>query len=73
MIDVEYPVWPSKPLVPIAIAIWWFRLAIQFPGSVRLAMDPNRAPEGVVLMKDVAYHAQEEIHEIMGDEGADKP
>lgn len=72
-IDAEYPVWPSKLLVPIAFAIWWIRLAIQFLGSVRLAIDPSRAPEGVVLMKDVAHHAQDEIHEIMGDEGADKP
>jgi hypothetical protein len=72
-IDAEYAVWPSKLLVPIAFAIWWIRLAIQFLGSVRLAIDPSRAPEGVVLMKDFAHHAQDEIHEIMGDEGADKP
>ena len=72
-IDAQYPVWPSKLLVPIAFAIWWLRLAIQLAGSVRLAIDPTRAPIGVVLMKDVADQAQDEIHEIMGDEGADQP
>lgn len=72
-IDAEYPIWPSKLLVPIAFAIWWTRLLIQLLGSIRLAIDPHRAPEGVILMKDVAHQAQDEIHEIMGDEGADKP
>lgn len=72
-IDAEYPIWPSKLLVPIAFAIWWTRLFIQLLGSIRLAIDPHRTPEGVVLMKDVAHQAQDEIHEIMGDEGADKP
>ena len=71
-IDAEYPVWPSKLLVPIAFAIWWLRLAVQLVGSLRLVIDPTREPVGVVLMKDVAHQAQDEIHEIMGDEGAGK-
>jgi len=71
-IDAEFPVWPSKLLVPIAFGIWWIRLAIQFAGSVRLAMDPSRAPVGVVLMKDVADQAQEEIEEIMGSDAGGK-
>lgn len=73
-IDAEFPVWPSKLLVPIAFGIWWLRLAIQFLGALRLVIDPSRAPVGIVLMKDVADQAQDEIHEIMGDsnEGAKK-
>ncbi|MEM8555914.1 MAG: TRAP transporter small permease [Pseudomonadota bacterium] len=67
-IDAEYPVWPSKLLVPIAFGIWWLRLAVQFVGSVRLAIDPTCQPVGVVLMKDVAHQAQDEIHEIMGED-----
>lgn len=69
-IDAEYPVWPSKLLVPIAFGLWWIRLAIQLLGSLRLAVDPGKAPVGVVLMKDVAHQAQDEITEIMGEEGA---
>lgn len=71
-IDAEFPVWPSKLLVPVAFAIWWLRLAIQLAGSVRLVIDPSKAPTGVVLMKDVAEQAQDEITDIMGDDAGDK-
>lgn len=71
-IDAEFPVWPSKLLVPIAFAIWWVRIAIQFVGSLRLAIDPTREPVGVVLMKDVAHQAQDEITEILGDDTAEE-
>lgn len=71
-IDAEYPVWPSKLLVPVAFGLWWIRLMIQLLGSVRLAIDPSKAPVGVVMLKDVAHQAKDEITEIMGDEGASK-
>lgn len=67
-IDAEFPVWPSKLLVPIAFSIWFLRLGIQLWGSIRLFMDPTKVPQGVVTMKDVAEHAQDEIHDIMGDQ-----
>lgn len=66
-IDAEFPVWPSKLLVPVAFSIWFCRLAIQFAGTVRLLINPNLAPAGVVIVKDVAEQAQDEIHEVMGD------
>jgi TRAP-type C4-dicarboxylate transport system permease small subunit len=68
-IDAEFPVWPSKLLVPIAFSIWWLRLAVQLAGSVRLFIDPSRVTLGVVTVKDVADQAQDEIHEVMGDKG----
>jgi len=67
-IDAEYVTWPSKLLVPIAFSIWWCRLALQFIGAVRLAIDPSKEPVAVVVMKDVAEQAQDEIHEVMGDD-----
>ncbi|MCF2906642.1 TRAP transporter small permease [Octadecabacter sp. CECT 8868] len=67
-IDAEYPVWPSKLLVPIAFSIWWCRLALQFFGALRLVIFPQAEPVGVVVMKDVAEQAQDEIHEVMGDD-----
>lgn len=67
--DAEYPVWPSKLLVPIAFSIWFIRLALQFIGSLRLVIDPTLAPVAVVVMKNVAEQAQDEIHEVMGEEG----
>jgi TRAP-type mannitol/chloroaromatic compound transport system permease small subunit len=65
--DAEYPVWPSKLLVPIAFSIWFIRLGLQFVGSLRMVMDPNATPVAVVVAKDVAEQAQDEIDEIMGD------
>ncbi len=58
--DAEYPVWPSKLVVPVAFSIWLVRLAIQFAGAVRLLNDPARDPQGVTLMKDAAQTAREE-------------
>lgn len=68
--DAEFLTWPSKLLVPIALAILSIRLAIQFFGAVRLAIDPEREPIGVVISKDVAEQAQEEIREAFGEEAA---
>lgn len=67
-IDAEFPVWPSKLLVPIAFTFWLMRLSLQLWGSVRMFMDPSLTPIAVVTMKDVAEQAQDEIHDIMGDE-----
>ena len=67
-IDAEYVTWPSKLLVPIAFSIWWCRLALQLFGPIRLVLDPSKEPVGVVVMKDVAEQAQDEIHEVMGDD-----
>ncbi len=67
-IDAEYVTWPSKLLVPIAFSIWWCRLALQFFGALRLVADPTKQPVAVVVMKDVAEQAQDEIVEIMGDD-----
>ena len=66
--DAEFPVWPSKLLVPIAFSIWWIRLALQFTGAMRMAANPNATPVAVVVAKDVAEQAQDEIHEVMGDD-----
>lgn len=70
-IDAEYPVWPSKLLVPIAFSIWFVRLAIQLAGSVRMFLHPDLAPEGVVIAKDAAELAQDEIEGAFGHQDAD--
>ncbi|MEM5544946.1 TRAP transporter small permease [Sulfitobacter sp. AS92] len=67
-IDAEFQVWPSKLLVPIAFAIWWIRLALQFVGAARLVIWPEAEPVAVIVVKNAAEHAQDEIHEVMGDE-----
>jgi TRAP-type C4-dicarboxylate transport system permease small subunit len=67
-IDAELPVWPSKLIVPVAFSAWFIRLSIQFFGSVRLLINPAAVPVGVVLMKDVAEQAREEIRETFGED-----
>lgn len=69
-IDAEYPVWPSKLLVPIAFALWWLRLAIQLIGSIRLWRNPALEPQGVALVQDVRSVAQDEIGEALGERPA---
>jgi TRAP-type C4-dicarboxylate transport system permease small subunit len=67
-IDAEFPVWPSKLLVPVAFGIWWLRLALQLWGALWLVVDPKRDRVGVVTRKAVSEQAKEETHEIMGDD-----
>jgi len=62
--------WPSKLLAPIAFAILAVRFAIQFLGAVRLTGDPHLAPVGVVVPKDVAEQARDEIREALGREAS---
>ena len=67
-IDAEFPVWPSKLLVPIAFILWFVRLTIQLLGSIRLFKNPELEPIGIAAILDAATTAQEEINETFGDE-----
>jgi TRAP-type C4-dicarboxylate transport system permease small subunit len=67
-IDAEFPVWPSKLLVPVAFALWFLRLLIQFAGSIRLAIWPDATPYGVFIMKSAAELAAQEIQETFGED-----
>lgn len=68
--DAELDTWPSKLLVPLAFGLLSLRLVVQFLGAFRLALSPDLIPVGVVVQKDIAEQAQEEIREAMA--GADK-
>ncbi|MEQ9641734.1 MAG: TRAP transporter small permease [Alphaproteobacteria bacterium] len=67
-IDAEYPVWPSKLLVPIAFAMLWLRLLIQLIGYGRLALKPDAKPVAVPLIARVEEQAKHEIEEALGKE-----
>jgi TRAP-type C4-dicarboxylate transport system permease small subunit len=67
-IDAEFPVWPSKLLVPIAFGFWFIRLTIQLIGSIRLFIDPSKTPVGVTVIQGAAEQAADEIHETFGDD-----
>jgi TRAP-type C4-dicarboxylate transport system permease small subunit len=67
-IDAEFPVWPSKLLVPIAFALWFIRLGIQLLGSIRLFKNPELEHIGIASLHDAATVAQEEVQETFGEE-----
>ena len=68
--DAEIDTWPSKLLVPIAFALLVLRAFVQVLGGLRLAINPGLQPIGVVVQKDIAEQAQEEIREAMAGEEA---
>lgn len=68
--DAEIATWPSKLLVPTAFALLSLRLTVQFLGAFRLAVKPGLPPVGVIVQKDIAEQAQEEIREALGTEGS---
>ncbi|MCH8166960.1 MAG: TRAP transporter small permease [Proteobacteria bacterium] len=67
--DAELLVWPTRLMVPVALGVCVLRLVIQLGGSLRLAVSPDLKPVGVVVAKDVAAQAQEEIREVLGEGG----
>lgn len=67
-IDAEYPVWPSKLLVPIAFAVLFLRLLVQLVGFTRLALDPRAMPVAVPVVHDAAEQARVEIRDALGDD-----
>lgn len=70
-VDAEILTWPSKILVPLALAVLVLRLVVQLLGSIRLVIDPSRPLIGVVAPMDVAAQAQAEI-EALGDAGVSR-
>jgi TRAP-type mannitol/chloroaromatic compound transport system permease small subunit len=64
--DAELLTWPTKLAIPVAFFVCSIRLLIQLGGSLRLAISPGLTPVGVVVAKDVAEQAQEEIRDAFG-------
>jgi TRAP-type C4-dicarboxylate transport system permease small subunit len=63
--DIKLPLWPSKLVVPIALATLWLRLLLQFAGYLRLFIDPGKPPVGVPTVQSAAEAARKEIEEAM--------
>ncbi len=60
-IDIELLTWPSKLVVPVALSILLGRIILQVLGYLRLAIDPDRTPIAVPVLKSVEEQAEEEI------------
>ena len=59
--------WPAR--ADALVEPWEDHISSFANGAVRLALSPTHAPIGVVVQKDIAEQAQEEIREAMGAEG----
>lgn len=67
-IDAEFPVWPSKLLVPVAFSFWALRLTIQLLATLRMFINPKGERIAVVTTPQIEDVAQQEIQDIFGDE-----
>ena len=69
-IDIKLPIWPTKLLVPLVLAVLWVRLAIQSIDYLRLVRHPDAAPIAVPVIETIEVQAQNEIEEALGREAA---
>ena len=60
-IDGDYPLWPSKLIVPVAFGLLLIRLTVNLAGFLRLVAHPNATPIGVPVMETVDEMAEHEI------------
>jgi len=65
-LDAHIPGWPSKLIVPIALAVLELRLLVNLWGYLRLVFLPNGQPWGVPLAKHVEDVAQDQIRDVLG-------
>lgn len=64
--DLLLPVWPSKALVTLALAVLAGRLALQFFDSLRLVITPDADPVAALRAASVEDIAREEIEDVIG-------
>lgn len=62
-VDIEFPTWPAKLLVPVAFSIWAARLLIETVGYLRLTFLAGVEPVAVPLQLSPAEEAEREIRE----------
>jgi C4-dicarboxylate transporter DctQ subunit len=68
-IDGDYPLWPSKLVIPIAFAVLMARLTVNLFGFIRLVGSPDAEPIGIPVIETVDDQAEYEIRTSgLGDE-----
>ncbi len=60
-IDIQLPVWPSKLMVPVALAVLELRLLLQLAGFLRLVRRPDAEPIAVPMVESVERQAEHEV------------
>ena len=69
-IDMEYPVWPSKLVVPLSFALLFLRLLLQSIGYWRLLLNPDATPVVVPVILTEEDLARKEIEDSAAKGGA---
>lgn len=64
--DLLLPVWPSKALITVALAVLAGRLALQFFDSLRMLADPKAELIAALPVVSVEELAREEIDDVIG-------
>lgn len=68
-IDGDYPLWPSKLIVPVAFGLLMIRLTVNLVGFIRLLIHPTAEPIAVPVIETVDDQAEHEIRTSgLGDE-----
>jgi len=68
-IDGDYPLWPSKLIIPVAFGLLMCRLTVNLVGFLRLVRRPDAEPIGIPVMETVDDQAEYEIRTSgLGDE-----
>lgn len=68
-IDGDYPLWPSKLVVPVAFGVLMIRLTVNLWGFLRLVARPDAEPIGIPVLETVDDQAEHEIRASgLGDE-----
>ena len=65
-IDMEYPVWPSKLLVPLSFSLLFLRLLVETVGYWRLILHPDATPVAVPQILTEEEIARKEIEDSKG-------
>jgi TRAP-type C4-dicarboxylate transport system permease small subunit len=60
-IDGDYPLWPSKFVIPLAFGILMLRLGVNLWGFIRLVIRPDAEPIGIPVIETVDDQAEYEI------------
>lgn len=71
-IDTQIVLWPSKLVVPMALALLTLRLLVQLFGYFRMFGTPGAEPIGIPAVKDVSGKAAEEVEDVFGRSIADR-
>jgi TRAP-type C4-dicarboxylate transport system permease small subunit len=67
-IDIKLPIWPTKLLVPVVLAVLWVRLVLQAIDYARLVRHPDAPPIAVPVIETIEVQAKNEIEEALGRE-----